>query len=172
MFDRLSINPTQLTGLLSFAAATIACSIAARRSGSRDASTWRLLALINCLFLIETFSELRYDIYNHAKAMLAAEGLYAQIHGRGQEIIIILIAISALIFATLLLFWRQVAGGAARVAMSITIVVVALFAIETVSLHALRPVLYQPIGPVVMIGWLWAITAAGICLAAAHAKSA
>jgi hypothetical protein len=166
MFDRLSINPTQLTGLLSFAAATIACSIAAWRSGSRDASTWRLLALINCLFLMETFSGLRYDIHNRVKAMLTAEDLYSQIHGRTQEIINILIAIIALIFATLLLFWRQVAGGAARVAVSITIVVVGLFAIETVSLHELRAVIYQPIGPVVMIGWLWAIAAAGICLAA------
>jgi hypothetical protein len=98
--------------------------------------------------------------------MLTAEGLYAQMHGWIQGIIDILIAIIAVIFVTLFLFWRQVAGGAARVAVSMTIVVVALFAIETVSLHALRAVIYQPIGPVLMIGWLWAIAAAGVCLAA------
>jgi hypothetical protein len=166
MFDRLSINPTQLTGLLAFAAATIACLIATWRSGSRDAPTWKLLALMNCLFLIEIFSGLRFHIHDLVKAILKAEGLYAQMHGEIQEIIDILVAIIALIFVTLFLFSRQVAGGAAWVAVSITIVVVALFAIETVSLRALRAVLYQPIGPVLMIGWLWAITAAGVCLAA------
>ena len=166
MLNQFSANPTQLTGLLSFAAATIACLIAAWRSGSREASTWKLLALMNCLFLIEIFSGWRFFIHNLVKAMLTAEGLYAQIHGWIQEILDILIAIIALIVVTLLLFWRQVAGGAARVAVSMTIVVVALFAIETVSLHELRAVFYQPIGPVLVIGWLWAIAAAGICLAA------
>src|ERR1017187_3796878 len=166
MLVRINTNPTQLAGLLSFAAATIACLIATRRSGSRDATTWKLLALMNCLFLIEIFSGLRFHIHDLVKAILKAEGLYAQMHGWIQEIIDILVAIIALIFVTLFLFWRQVAGGAARVAVSMTIVVVALFAIETVSLHELRPVFYQPIGPMLMIGWLWAIAAAGICLAA------
>ena len=166
MLDRINTNPTQLAGLLSFAAATIACLIATRRSGSRDATTWKLLALMNCLFLIEIFSGLRFHIHDLVKAILKAEGLYAQMHGWIQEIIDILVAIIALIFVTLFLFWRQVAGGAARVAVSMTIVVVALFAIETVSLHELRAVFYQPIGPVLVIGWLWAIAAAGICLAA------
>jgi hypothetical protein len=165
MLDSFSINLTQLTGLLSFAAATIACVIAARRSGSRDASTWRLLALINCLLLIETFSGLRYSIHNLFKAMLKAQGLYASLHGGVQEIIDISIAMLALLFVTVLLFWRVV-GGAARVAVSLTIVLVALFAIETVSLHDLRAVIYQPVGPVLMIAWLWAIAAAGICWAA------
>jgi hypothetical protein len=166
MLDRFGTNLTQLTGLLSFAATTIACLIASLRSGSRDAPTWRLLALINCLLLIEIISGLRYHIHNLVKAMLEAGGLYAQMHGWIQELINISIAIVALIFVTLFLFWRQAGGGAARVAVSMTIVVVALFAIETVSLHELRPVIYQPIGPVLMIGWLWAIAAAGICLAA------
>jgi small-conductance mechanosensitive channel len=166
MLDRFSTNLTQVTGLLSFAATTIACLLAARRSESRDAPTWRLLAFINCLLLIETISGLRYQIHNLVKEKLESEGLYTQMHGWIQELINISIAIIALIFVTLFLFRRQVGGGAARVAVSMTIVVVALFAIETVSLHELRPVIYQPIGPVLMIGWLWAIAAAGICLAA------
>jgi uncharacterized membrane protein YGL010W len=140
--------------------------IAALSSRSRDAPTWKLLALINFLFPIEIICGFRFLIHGLATTMLQTEGLYARMHGGIQEIINILIAIIALIFVTLLLFRRQVAGGAARVAVSITIVVVALFAIETVSLHALRAVIYQPIGPVLMIGWLWAIAAAGVCLAA------
>lgn len=167
MLDLLDINPTQLTGLLSFATATVACLIAARRS--RDAATWRLLALINFLFLIEVFSGFRHSIHELADAMLQERGLHAQMHGWVQEIITILIATIALIFGTLFLFWRKIAEDAARAAVSMTIVVVALFAIETVSLHELRAIIYRPIGPVLLIGWLWVVAAAGIVFASSRA---
>ncbi len=166
MLDRFSTNPTELTGLLSFAAATIACLIATRPSGSPDTHIWKVLALINCLFLIEVRVGLRYRINELVITLLKTEGLYAQLHGSSQEIIILSIATIALVFVTLLLFWRQVAGGTARVAASITIAVLALFAIETVSLHALDAVFYRPIGPVLMLGWVWVIASVGICLAA------
>ena len=169
MFDHFSTNPTDLTGLLSFAAATIACLIATRRSQLPDTRTWKLLALINCLFLIEIHFGFRYRITAFAATLLRAEGLYAYMHGRIQEIIIISVAAIALIFVTLFLFWRQVAGSATRVAAAITIALLALFGIETVSLHALDVVFYRPIGPVLMIAWLWVVAAAGICLAASRA---
>jgi hypothetical protein len=155
-----------LIGLLSFAAATIACLIATRRSGLHDARTWKVLALMNGLFFIEIYIGLRYRITELAIKLLKLESLYAQLHGSIQEIIIISIAIIALFFVMLFLFWRPVAGGAARIAASITIAVLALFVIETVSLHALDAVFYRPIGPVLMLGWVWAIAAAGICLVA------
>jgi hypothetical protein len=156
-----------LTGLLSFAAATIACLIAARRSGARDAPTWRLLALTNCLLLVETYIGFRYHIADFARAIAEANNLYA----RRKEILEssdILLATIALIFVTLFLLRRHNTSRGVRTAASITIVLVALFAIESVSLHALDAVFYRPIGPVVVIGWLWAIAAAGICLAAAQ----
>ena len=165
MLDRFS-NPTDLTGLLSFAAATIACLIAARRSTLRDARTWKVLALMNCLFFIEINIGLRYRITELANTLLKMQNMYAQLHGSFQKIIIILIATIALIFVMLFLLWRPLDGRAVRAAASITIAVLALFAIETVSLHALDAVFYRPIGPVLMLGWVWAIAAAGICLAA------
>lgn len=166
MLDRFITNPTELAGLLSFAAATIACLIATRRSGSRDARTWKVLALMNCLFLMEIYFGLRFRIIELATKLLKTKGLYAQLHGSIQGIIIISIATIALVFVTLFLFWRRGAGGAARVAASIAIAVLALFAIETVSLHAVDAIFYRPIGPVLMLGWVWAIAAAGICAAA------
>ncbi len=168
MFDRFITNPTELTGLLSFAAATIACLIATQLSGWRDARIWKVLALMNCLFLIEVYVGLRYRINELVITLLKTKGLYAQLHGSNQEIVILSIATIALVFVTLFLFWRQVAGGAARVAASITIAVLALFAIDTVSLHAFDAVFYRPIGPVLILGWVWVIAAAGICLAAAQ----
>ena len=49
-----------------------------------------------------------------------------------------------------------------KVAASITVGLLALFAIETVSLHALDAVFFRTIGSVFAIGWLWAIAAAGM----------
>jgi hypothetical protein len=170
MLDRFITNPTELAGLLSFATATIACLIAGWHSGARDRSTWKVLALINCLFLMEIYFSLRFSITEFVRTLLKTEDLYGELHGSIQGIIVI--SILALGFLSLFLLWRRVAGGAARVAASITIAVLFLFAIETVSLHSIDGIFYQPIGPVLMLGWVWAIAAAGICLAATQSSPA
>jgi uncharacterized membrane protein len=165
MLDPFSTNPTQFIGALSFTATTIACMMAARRPG-RNARMWKGLALVNGLFFLEICIGLRHRIGNFAETLLRVDGLYAKMHGGIQEIIDVAIVIAGLILAALFLSWRQVSDGAARVAASITIAVLTLFAIETVSLHALDAIFYRHIGPVLMIGWLWAIAAAGISFAA------
>ena len=162
MFDRFGNNPTQLSGLLSFAATTIACLIAIRRSN--DARTWGVLALMNCLFLIEIFSGLRFHIHDLVDTILVANGWYAQ-RSWVQTSLDISVVTIVFVFMTHFIFRRLPAGRGARAAASITLVILAQFAMETVSLHALDAIFYQLIGPVLLIGWLWAITSAGICLA-------
>lgn len=117
---------------------------------------------MNCLFLIEIYFGLRSRITELAVMLRKTRGVYAKLHGLTQEIMIVAIATIVLVFVTLFLFWRQ---GAARLAASITIAVSALFAIEMVSLHAVDAVFYRPIGPVLMLGWVWVIATAGICAA-------
>ena len=165
MFDRLSSDLTLLAGVLSFTAAMVACLIATWRSESREAPTWRLLAVINCLCLIETLSGFRYQVRNVVVEILTASDTYGQ-RGWIQVPVDISLAITALIFISLFLRRRSAASGDARAATSITIALVTLFAIEMVSLHAIDAILYHPIGPLLIIGWLWAIAAAGVCLAA------
>jgi hypothetical protein len=165
MFDRFGTNPTQLIGILSFAAATIACLRATRYPWLPDARAWKVLAFVNCLFLIEIFVGLRHRTHDIANRILMAEGKYAQ-RGPVQEIIILSLAAIAVILAVLVLFRYQAAGRAARVAISITIAVLALFAIETVSLHAVDAVFYRSIGPLLLIGWIWALASAAIVFAA------
>jgi hypothetical protein len=167
MLDRFGTNPTQLVGILTFAATTIACLAAMRRSGLRDARVWKLLAVMNCLFLFEIFVGSRHRIHDHVVALLMAEGEYGQRRGT-QEFIIICLATMALICLTLFLFSHRFAGSAVRIAACLTIIVLALFAIEAVSLHALDAIYYQTIGPVLLIGWIWAVVATGILLAAAQ----
>jgi hypothetical protein len=162
MLDRFNINPTQLAGLLSFTAATISCLVAARRSVF-EKRVWNLLAFINSLFALETVIGLRHRVHNIAVSILIAQGHYADRQPL-QEMMVISLATLALLLATLFLISQQVTGSATRVAASVTIALLALFAIETVSLHSLDVVFYQQIGSVATIGWLWAIAAAGIIL--------
>jgi hypothetical protein len=169
MLDRFGINPTQVTGLLSFAASTIACVTATRRSACGDSRAWRVLGFTNGLFLFEVFIRLRHRIHDYVSAILMAEGQYGQRRGM-QESIIIGLATIALVCVSLFLFSRRLGGTAVRIAAGLTAGLITLFAIETVSLHALDAIYYWPIGSVLLIGWLWALAAAGICWAALTVK--
>ena len=164
MLDHLATNPTQLVGILSFAAASIACFIAARRPLSKDASTWKALTVINSLFLFEILVGIRHRLHNFAVTMFFADGKYAQ-RVPIQEILILSLAVIAVILAAILFSWRRAAGGPAKIVMGITFLVMLLFAIETVSLHAVDAVFYRTIGSVMMIGWLWLFAGCGVILA-------
>jgi hypothetical protein len=71
-----------------------------------------------------------------------------------------------LTFAAIIFIWHKANGTSANFAVGITIAVSLLFAIETVSLHAVDAVLYRPIASVMIIGWTWAIAGCGVVLAA------
>jgi hypothetical protein len=168
MIDRFGINLTQVIGFSSLAAAAIACLIASHRSTRCGARIWQLLGLINGIFAIEILAGSRHRIHDYANALLIAEGAYAQRRG-AQELIILLLATIAMVCAVRFLLSRRLARSL-RIAACLTIAVLALFAIETVSLHALDAIYYRPIGPVLLIGWMWAFASIGICWAALAIK--
>jgi hypothetical protein len=91
---------------------------------------------------------------------LIADGKYGN-RGPLQEILILSLAAIACVLATLVLFRFRFATRGVRVAASISVAVLALFAIEAISLHALDALFYRPIGTVLLIGWIWA----GACAA-------
>jgi hypothetical protein len=118
---------------------------------------------------MEVVVGLRHRLHDYVAALMMAQGEYGQ-RGRVQEFTIILLAtIAVTCMALLSLVLRRLAAPA-RIAASITLALSALFAIETVSLHALDAVYYRPAGPLLLIGWLWAIAAAGVCWAALTAS--
>jgi hypothetical protein len=169
ILDRFSTNPTQLIGLLSFAAATIACLAASRRSDRCDSRAWLIMVFTNGFFFVDVLIGLRHRIHDYVAAILMAEGQYGQRRGM-QESMIVWLTTTAFILVTLFFFSRRLGGGSVRIAVGLMAALVLLFAIETVSLHALDAVYYRPIGPVMLIGWLWALGAAGICWAALTVK--
>src|SRR5258708_4963551 len=128
MFDRLGTNPTQFVGTIAFAAAAIACGFAARHRSSRDGRAWMAFALINCLFLMEILIGFRHRIHNLADSILIADGKYGD-RGPLQEILILSFAAVACILTTLVLFRLRFATGCVRMAATLSVAVLALFAI-------------------------------------------
>ncbi len=167
MIDRFITNPTQLTGVLAFAGAAIACAIASRRTQGRDTRLWALLAVVHFLFFIEIFAGFRHRIHDFADGILMARGLYDE-RRAPQELIVMSVGAIAFVFVLLPLLLRRFSL-AARLAASVTIAVSGLFAIELVSLHAIDAIFYRWIGPVYLIGWMWAAAAIAICLIASQA---
>lgn len=163
MLDWFGTNPTQLLGLLSFSLTTIACLFAARRSS--DAKLWRTLAFLNALFVIEILVGFRFRVADFARTLLNERGEYPQLHGKDQALIILAL-VAAVAIMLLFLLLSRIAKPAARVGASLTIVLLTLFAIETISLHQIDGIFYMRMGPVLLVGWLWAVPSVGICLAA------
>lgn len=167
MLDRLGTNPTQLLGMLSFSLASLACLLASRRSP--DAGIWKVLAFANALFLLEVVIGLRFRALEWARALLRARGEFPSLHGTGQAFAIAALAAAAAAAMLAFMLVPGMARPAARVGVSLTIALFALFGIETISLHKIDGLLYLGIGPVLLVGWLWAALSATICLAALSA---
>lgn len=168
MLDRLGTNPTQLLGILSFSLTTLACLLAAHRSP--DARLWKVLTFVNALFLIEIIVGFRFRVLGWARTLLRERGEYLQLHGKDQALAILTLAGAAVTMLLFLLLVR-ITRPAARVGASLTIVLLTLFAIETISLHEIDAIFYLRIGPVLLVGWLWAVASAGICLAALNSRT-
>jgi hypothetical protein len=168
MLDRLGTNLTQLLGILSFSLTTLACLLAAHRSP--DARIWKVLTFVNALFLIEIIVGFRFRVSDWARTLLQERGEYLQLHGKDQAVAILALAAAAVTMLLFLLLFR-IARPAARVGASLTIVLLALFVIEAISLHEIDAIFYLRIGPVLLVGWLWAVASAGICLAALNLRT-
>jgi hypothetical protein len=85
---------------------------------------------------------------------LKAEELYSQ-RGPAQAALLIITVVLATVVTRLVVL--RMARRRVAIALGSTAALLALFAVETVSLHASDAILYQPIGPVLLIGLLWSL---------------
>ena len=165
MMEALGTNPTQLTGLLVFALAAIACARTAWIQRTR--LWWTLTAACSCLVL-EVAIGLRHRAHDLVDALLLADGLYAS---RGPVQLVLVGAALVLSVGTLAWLTRlRFADVNAKVATVGCAVALWLFLIETISLHGVDAVMYAHIGPVFVIGWAWAATALLVTGAALRVK--
>ena len=160
-------NPTQLTGLIVFALAALACARAAMpRRGAQGALWWGLAALQSAFFLEVVFG-LRHRSHDAVDSVLQAHGWYAS-RGTLQIGLIAVALVLAGVCVVALVRLRRI-DAAAMVAVIASAVALWLFVIEAISLHAVDALMYTRLGPVMRIGWVWAAASALVALAALRA---
>jgi hypothetical protein len=161
----LHTNPTQLTGLLAFALATLACAAAARRGPG--AARWRRLAWLQAACWAEVLFGVRHRAHDMVDALLQARGWYA---ARGPLQVVLLVAVLVLAAATLAALARlRHLDARLWTAACATAMALWLFVTEAVSLHGVDAVMYLTLGPVLLIGCAWAACAAVVVGAAMRA---
>lgn len=180
----LGADATRLAGHAAFALAALAAVAAARgsrRAGRPDARLWWTIALVFGLLWLELSLDWRFVPRAVAQAALDARGAYG---GRGGLQVALLGALAALAgvgaAATLWTVRRRRRAGAralpafrptTRIAFATTAALLALFAVEAVSLHGVDALLYRRLGPLLAVGWLWVgASAVVVGMAAAHSR--
>ncbi|MBB5687113.1 hypothetical protein [Sphingobium boeckii] len=155
MIERFGFNLTQIAGILAFVIASLACLIASgARRKSRDLSIWRGLSIVYGLLAIEMIAAMRHRIHDFVNALLKITGEYSARSGL-QEMLIAALAIVILTAMGLYLMRLGKIKASTRLAASATMTLVGLFLLEMISLHAIDAILYRPIGPLMVITYLW-----------------
>ena len=147
-------NPTQVAGLLAFAASALACVWAARRKHSGG---WAVLAAVHAALWLDILLNTRHRLHDHVSAALEALGLY---ESRVWLQALLLLALGAVA----VLAWR--ARRRTGVAVVATAVLIALLLVEAISWHESDRVLYSTLGPLLLIAYAW-IACAGVVVFAA-----
>ncbi len=153
-------NPTQVAGLLAFAASTLTCAWAARRRS--DARWhWLWLAALHALLWIDTLLNMRHHLHDLANQALLAAGWYG-------SRVWLQAALLAVLLAFAMLAWR--ARPRAGLAWSATFMLMALLLLELISWHQSDRVLYARIGPLLLIAYGWIAAAAVVVSSALRAR--
>lgn len=147
-------NPTQVAGLIAFAASALACAWAARRQRSGG---WAVLAVVHAALWFDILLDTRHRLHDAANAALRALGLYESRVGLQAALLLALAAVAVLAWRT-----RRRAG-AAVVASALLI---ALVLVEAISWHESDRLLYTHLGPLLAIAYAWLACAAVVVFAA------
>lgn len=128
---------------------------------SRDQRDWRVPGYVFCLCSAEVAIGARHMAHNLASGWLGSA--YTERKPWQAALILVLLACFGLVFARILFQNRP---WTIRLAYLMSLLAVALFLVETVSVHAIDAILYKPAGPVLSIAWLWAAVSLSTVFAA------
>jgi hypothetical protein len=155
-------NATQIVGAIAMSSAAIACLLPRRRA------PWRAIAAIHAVLAVEILIDLRHALHGIIDQQLRLTGQYGGRHAL-QTSLLAALAIT-LCAAMIYAMNRRGTAPAGRIAIALTSVTIGLFLMETVSLHAIDALLYQPVGPILLIAFLWALLCAGVAALAVSAR--
>ncbi len=165
-------SPTEFIGIASFAVAAWAC----RRAGRHGGPPWRALAAVPVLLIAEIFFLGRYRLHDRADEVACSDGWYLQRTSVQLGLIAFVVVLAVAGAWTAARDPRRpgasVLASLATIATIATIADILLFAIETVSLHAVDALLYAQVGPLRALVFVWVATATVVTLSALRAARA
>ena len=149
----IQINATQLLGLLSFGTAAVLCYKTWRQTKATT-STWGWLTIAYLVMAFDTVSGGRHLVSNAIRMVLKTIDFYTDRKFLQMAVTVCLLILAVFVAGYFLRIWfRQKEG--TRMATYVTFCALLLFIIETISLHKIDAILYQQVGPVLLIGWIW-----------------
>jgi uncharacterized protein (DUF1501 family) len=147
-------NPTQLAGLLAFAATTLACAWAAQRKHSGG---WAALAAVHAALWLDILLNTRHRVHDVVNAALRAMGLY-------ESRVWLQAALLLALAAGAVIAWR--ARRRVGLAVLATAVLIVLVLVEAISWHESDRVLYAHLGPLLLIAYAWLACAGAVIFSA------
>lgn len=137
------MDATQWAGMIAFGGASIACLWIRQWP-------WNFIGSLNLAMAIECGLGMRHRAHNFAIELMGPMYL----NRVGLQIALIGI-VAIIVFLSTLFFLYRSYGRAPATAIAATGLALALFSIETISLHAFDSFLYQKAGSLIIIGWIW-----------------
>ena len=168
----VQINYTQLAGLIGFGTAALLCLWAVWRK-IHERNIWIVLSIGYLMMFVEVLAHTRFQIRSVIGDTLKLLGIYED-RRTGQAIsIVVTVCVVAFLGLPMLRRMRKLVFSV-RLALIAGMLAFALILLEIISLHAIDEILYKPIGPALLIGWLWLVCgliSAGAVVVAAKKRS-
>lgn len=130
-------------------------SWAAWRLAEPPRCLWLTLALIYALMAAEVLFGARFCLQVYLKNAFLSFGIYEDRRDAQSAIIGITIAVALIFIARVIIASKHLPRNTG-LALSIMWFTIFLFGVETVSAHWLDQVFYHQVGPILLIGWVWA----------------
>jgi hypothetical protein len=162
------LNPTRAVGLLSYGTAATCCGIAwvRNRAQRRDWRVAALLTLIESTLLLDIAFNWRWRLHQFVGEVAQRRHEYELRHEPQSIALVILAALLLLGLFVTQRFFRREPG--AHLAVSGSLLSVAVWCVEVVSLHVVDHILHHLIGKWMVVSALWilacSMTSIGILL--------
>jgi hypothetical protein len=149
------LNAVKTTGLAAYLIASASCGVTA--IGAADRRIKRLgaiLGLLNVSLLLDIAFGWRWRLYDRLKDLAVAHQWYEQRHSPQ---IAALLVLAALLLAATAVTRRFFSSAGASFAIEGTLLSLACWLTEIISLHATDSILYHRVGPLMIINFVWAL---------------
>lgn len=151
---------TRDTGIAVYSAAAVLCFLVAWRAHHRrvpGTGFWLTMGVLNALLAREVPYCFRFQVTNWMRHLFA--WLDTGIEKRLLQLGFLVVVGVLFLIAVLVVLFRQETPRSRRIALFGFLVALLAWMVEAVSLHQTSPILYERLGPLVLVAWVWVASA-------------